>query len=144
MLERSGRPGPTLDQDAYEQERMENVRPSEWSNPTPAGRYNLVVVGGGPAGLVAASVAVSMGAKVALVERAQLGGGCVSVGCIPSKAIIRTSRLYAEMRNAKHYGAHDPGDVRVDFAAAMQRMRRIRARVSRVDSVQRLSATGID
>ena len=144
MLERNSSPGTELDQDAYEQERMENVHPAEWRNPTPAGRYNLVVVGGGPAGLVAASAAADMGAKVALVERALLGGGCLNVGCIPSKAIIRTSRLYAEMRNAERYGAHVPGDIRDDFAAVMQRMRRIRTRVSRVDSVQRLSATGVD
>jgi pyruvate/2-oxoglutarate dehydrogenase complex dihydrolipoamide dehydrogenase (E3) component len=137
-------PSATLPQDAYEQERMENVRPSAWRNPKPAGRYDLVVVGGGPAGLVAASAAASMGAKVALVERALLGGGCLNVGCIPSKTIIRTARLYAEMRNAEHYGAQVPGDIRVDFPLVMQRMRRIRARVSRVDSVQRLSATGVD
>jgi pyruvate/2-oxoglutarate dehydrogenase complex dihydrolipoamide dehydrogenase (E3) component len=137
-------PSATLPQDAYEQERMENVRPSAWRNPKPAGRYDLVVVGGGPAGLVAASAAASMGAKVALVERALLGGGCLNVGCMPSKTIIRTSRLYAEMRNAEHYGAHVPGDIRVDFPLVMQRMRRIRARVSRVDSVQRLSAAGVD
>ena len=123
---------------------MENVRPSAWHNPKPAGRYDLVVIGGGPAGLVAASAAASMGAKVALAERALVGGSCLNVGCIPSKAIIRTSRLYAEMRNAEHYGAQVPGDIRVDFPFVMQRMRRIRARVSRFDSVQGLSAAGVD
>ena len=143
MQQRSN-PSATLPQDAYERERMANVRPSGWRNPKPAGRYDLVVVGGGPAGLVAASTAASMGAKVALVERALLGGGCLNVGCIPSKAITRTSRLYAEMRNAEHYGAQVPGDIHVDFPAVMKRMRRIRARISRVDSVHRLSAAGVD
>jgi pyruvate/2-oxoglutarate dehydrogenase complex dihydrolipoamide dehydrogenase (E3) component len=130
--------------DVYEQERMENIRPSGWRNPKPASRYHLVVVGGGPAGLVAAGAAVAMGATVALVERALLGGCSLNVGCIPSKAIIRTSRLYAEMRHAEHFGAQALGEVHVDFPAAMQRMRRIRARISRVHSLQRLSAAGVD
>jgi pyruvate/2-oxoglutarate dehydrogenase complex dihydrolipoamide dehydrogenase (E3) component len=128
----------------FERERIENVRPPEWRNPRPAGRYNLVVIGGGPAGMVAANAAASIGAKVALVERALLGGNSLNVGCVPSKAIIRTSRLYADMRSAGHYGAQGPGNIQVDFPGVMQRMRRIRARISRVDSVQRLSASGVD
>ncbi|HWZ70920.1 MAG TPA: mercuric reductase [Casimicrobiaceae bacterium] len=143
-MQQRSMPSATPPQDVYEQERTENVRPSAWRNPKPAGRYDLVVVGGGPAGLVSARAAASMGRKVALVERALLGGSCLNVGCIPSKAIIRTSRLYAEMRNAEHYGAQVPADIRVDFPLLMQRMRRIRARVSRVDSVQGLSAAGVD
>jgi pyruvate/2-oxoglutarate dehydrogenase complex dihydrolipoamide dehydrogenase (E3) component len=143
-MQQDGRPSTALAEDAYEQERLANLRPPEGRNPKPAALYDLVIIGGGPAGQVAASAAVSMGAKVALLEQALLGGVCLNVGCIPSKAIIRTSRLYAEMRNAGHYGAQVPADIRVDFAAVMQRMRRIRARISRGDSVQRLSNTGVD
>jgi len=63
---------------------------------------------------------------------------------VPSKTLIRTSRLYAEMRDAARYGAHLPAEIRVDFPAVMQRMRAIRARLSRVDSVDRLAAAGVD
>ena len=68
----------------------------------------------------------------------------MNYGCVPSQALIRTSRLYAEMRNAEAYGARSPQDIEVDFQRAMARMRRIRARAGRVDSASRVAAEGID
>src|SRR5665213_2242770 len=102
---------------------MKNVHPVGWKNPKPAGVYNLVVIGAGPAGLVSARGAAALGAKVALVERGAIGGDCLNVGCVPSKTLIRTSRLYADMRAARNYGAQEPGVIDVDFQLAMQRMR---------------------
>ena len=130
--------------DPHERERLQNLHPPEWRNPPPADSYGLVVVGGGPAGLVAAHAAAALGAKVALVERELLGGDCLNIGCVPSKTLVRTSRLYAQMRDAERYGARIPADIRVDFPVLMQRMRRIRARLGRVDSIERLSAAGVD
>lgn len=130
--------------DAYEQQRRANVRPPDWINPPPASRYKLVVIGAGPAGLVAAKGAAALGARVALVERHLVGGDCLNVGCVPSKGLIRTARLYAEMRNAAHYGVRGPDNVPVDFPAAMARMRRLRARISRSDSIAGLADAGID
>ncbi|MGH6609325.1 MAG: mercuric reductase, partial [Burkholderiaceae bacterium] len=130
--------------EAHERERLANVRPSDWRNPKPAGKYNLTIIGAGTAGLVAAHGAAALGAKVAIIERKLLGGDCLNVGCVPSKAIIRTARLYAEMRKAERYGAQVPADIEVHFAAVMQRMRAIQARISRVDSARRLTEAGVD
>ncbi|HEX2775462.1 MAG TPA: FAD-dependent oxidoreductase, partial [Candidatus Acidoferrales bacterium] len=104
----------------------------------------MVVIGAGPAGLLTALDAAKLGAKVALIERDRFGGACFNVGCIPSKAIIRTSRVYAEMRNAENFGAQVPTGISVDFPAVMERMRRIRARISRRVSAQRLRSAGVD
>ena len=128
----------------HERALLANVRPPEWQNPTPSGPYHLLVIGAGPAGLVAARAAAALGAKVALIERERLGGDCLNTGCVPSKALIRTARVYAEMRNAGNFGATSPDAVRVDFPAAMERMRRIRARISRIDSASRLTSEGIE
>ena len=130
--------------DAYERARIDCLHPSDWRNPKPASRYDLLVIGSGPAGAVAAWEAASKGAKVALIERSLLGGNCLNTGCIPSKSLIRTSRLYAEMRSAEHFGAVTPAGMRVDFAHAMERVRRIRARMSRGDSAASYRARGID
>src|SRR5512143_3836827 len=79
--------------DLHNEALLANVRPPDWLNPEPASRYNLVVIGGGTAGLVSAAGAAGLGAKVALIERHLLGGDCLNYGCVPSKAIIRSSRL---------------------------------------------------
>ncbi|HTB10627.1 MAG TPA: mercuric reductase [Bryobacteraceae bacterium] len=123
---------------------LSNVHPEAWTNPRPADKYNLVILGGGYAGILTAREAVRAGAKVALVERNLLGGVCLNAGCISSKAMIRTSRLYAEMRNAGRYGAQRPDNIHVDFAEVMERMRRVRSRVSRRTSARELKASGVD
>jgi pyruvate/2-oxoglutarate dehydrogenase complex dihydrolipoamide dehydrogenase (E3) component len=125
-----------------------NVRPPGWVSPTPSGRYNLVVIGGGTAGLVTAAGAAGLGAKVALVERELLGGDCLNVGCVPSKGVISAARVAAAVRNAAEFGIElpqeVPQDVKVNFAAAMQRMRRLRARISLNDSAPRFRDLGVD
>ncbi|MEM1451056.1 MAG: mercuric reductase [Planctomycetota bacterium] len=121
----------------------DRVHPDGWSNPTPDGRYNLVVLGGGTAGLVAAAGAAGLGAKVALVEKHLLGGDCLVTGCVPSKALIRSARAAAEARRADRLGVHVDG-VRVDFAALMERMRARRSEIARHDSAQRFTDLGVD
>ena len=129
--------------DAYNRALVDNVHPDDWPNPAPAEMYNLVVMGAGAGGLVAALGAAAAGAKVALVEMHLLGGDCLNVGCVPSKAIIRSSRVAALMRAANDYGIHKaPG--KANFGAVMERMRRLRSRISPIDSARRLTAAGVD
>src|SRR5947209_19571423 len=126
-----------LPDDAHNRELVGRVHPPDWANPEPAGRYNLVVIGAGTAGLVTAAGAAGLGAKVALVERDFLGGDCLNVGCVPSKALIRAARAYADVRDAGAYGVAVPPGARVNFPAVMERMRRLRAAISPNDSAQR-------
>lgn len=130
--------------DAHNQKLVSNVHPPEWTNPRAASRYNLVVIGAGTAGLVTAAASASLGAKVALVERSLLGGDCLNVGCVPSKAIIRSSRVRQEIADATEYGVRLPQGVETDFPRVMERLRRLRAKISEHDSVQRFSSLGID
>ncbi|MFO0706585.1 MAG: mercuric reductase [Nitrospira sp.] len=123
---------------------VENVHPSHWVNPEPQGRYNIVVLGAGTAGLITAVVAASLGAKVALIERHLMGGDCLNVGCVPSKGIIRAARAWADLKKAADFGLHIPAGVRYDFGAVMARMRTLRARISHNDSAHRYSKLGVD
>ena len=130
--------------DPYNEALVANVRPPDWVNPEPQPRYNLVVIGAGTAGLVSAAGAAGLGAKVALVERHLMGGDCLNYGCVPSKAIIRSSRVYADIRDAGLFGLKVSSAAEVDFPAVMERMRRLRAGISRHDSAQRFRDLGVD
>jgi len=126
-------------------ELTDNVRPAGWINPEPAGRYNLVVLGAGAAGLVCAAGAAGLGAKVALVERRLLGGDCLNFGCVPSKGIIRAARALFNSHSSGQFGVLGGKDVTLDFAAAMERMRKLRTSLSRNDSAKRFrDELGVD
>jgi pyruvate/2-oxoglutarate dehydrogenase complex dihydrolipoamide dehydrogenase (E3) component len=129
--------------DQHNQALVENVHPPDWVNPRPQGRYNLVVIGAGTAGLVTAAGAAGLGAKVALIERHLMGGDCLNYGCVPSKAILRAARAVAEVRAAGRFGVR-ASDVQVDFPRIMERMRRLRAKISPHDSAKRFRDLGVD
>jgi pyruvate/2-oxoglutarate dehydrogenase complex dihydrolipoamide dehydrogenase (E3) component len=105
------------------------VLPPDYRQPEPRDRYHLVVIGAGPAGLVTAIAAAGLGAKVALVERAAMGGDCLNAGCVPSKSLLEFTR---DARSADH------------FDAAFAWLREVRATIAEHDSVQRYTDAGVD
>ena len=133
-----------LPNDEHNRTLVGNVHPTNWVNPEPAGRYNIVVIGAGTAGLITAVIAASLGAKVALIEKHLMGGDCLNVGCVPSKGIIRAARAWADLRNAEEFGLHIPLGVKYDFGAVMTRMRKLRAQISHNDSAHRYTTLGVD
>jgi len=133
----------TLDpHEASNRALLAEVRPPDWTPPRPAPRYDLVVVGGGTAGLVSAAGAAGLGARVALIERAMLGGDCLNTGCVPSKALLASAHAAADARRAESLGIRARVD-QVDGAAIMARVRDVRARVAPHDSARRLASLGV-
>lgn len=134
---------PLLPDDPHDESLRRLVRPADWVNPVPASRYQLVVLGGGPAGLVSAAAAAALGARVALVERDLLGGDCLNVGCVPSKTLLRAARAAGEIRRARAFGIA-AAEPRIDFAAVMERVRRVRTELAPADSAERFRSLGVD
>eukprot|EP00753_Platysulcus_tardus_P010728 PLAT300.1.p1 GENE.PLAT300.1~~PLAT300.1.p1 ORF type:complete len:683 (+),score=331.18 PLAT300.1:33-2051(+) len=130
--------------DDYNVKLLDAVHPTGWVDPEPKGRYNLVVIGAGAGGLVTSSGAAGVGARVALIEEALLGGDCLNIGCVPSKALLRCARAAHDARNGAEFGVHIDGEVRVDFGAVMERMRRLRSSIAPHDSAKRFSKLGVD
>jgi pyruvate/2-oxoglutarate dehydrogenase complex dihydrolipoamide dehydrogenase (E3) component len=123
-----------------DQRLIDQVCPEGWRNPEPAPLYDLVVIGGGTAGLVSAAGAAALGARVAIVERHRLGGDCLNTGCVPSKALLRAARAVHEARTAAAAGV--TVSARVDFGAVMESVRSRRADLARHDSAERLASVG--
>jgi pyruvate/2-oxoglutarate dehydrogenase complex dihydrolipoamide dehydrogenase (E3) component len=138
---------------------LANVHPPDWQNPTPKTLYDLVVIGGGTAGLVSAAGTAGLGGKVALVERHLLGGDCLNYGCVPSKALLRAARAAYDIQNCNDFGIAStspasggrkpPGtsatpENQTNFNAVMSRMRRLRAAISANDSAHRFTTLGVD
>ncbi len=119
-------------EDKFNKELVNMLAPESWTNPVPISRYNLVVIGAGPAGLVAAAGAAGLGAKVALVERHLMGGDCLNYGCVPSKALLKAAHKAYE------------GDTVPDFAKVMEGLRQKRTGLAHHDSVERFTELGID
>ncbi|MEI6330079.1 MAG: mercuric reductase [Pseudanabaena sp. ELA645] len=132
--------------DQYNRDLIANVHPLDWTNPQPAKIYDLVVIGAGTAGLVVAAGAagLGLGLKVALIEKNLMGGDCLNVGCVPSKCVIRSARVVADMRDAAAFGINPPDQIDIDFGAVMERMRKLRAGISHHDSAVRFGNLGVD
>ena len=130
--------------DDHNRKLIDNVHPTDWTNPEPEPRYNLVAIGAGAAGLISTAGAAGLGGKAALIERHLLGGDCLNVGCVPSKALIRAARAFADVRDAGEYGVDVPPGTTVNFARVMERMRELRARIAPNDSAKRYTDMGVD
>lgn len=118
--------------DEHDEALLREVRPADWTNPAPKPLYDLVVLGAGTAGLVAAAGAAGVGASVALVERGLMGGDCLNVGCVPSKALLSSARRAAESGRP------------ADFGEVMRRLRRLRAGIAPHDGARRFAGLGVD
>jgi dihydrolipoamide dehydrogenase len=104
---------------------------------------NLIVIGAGSAGLIAALIAATVRAKVTLIERARMGGDCLNTGCVPSKTLIRSAKVAHQLRDAERFGMRDV-HFEVDFAAVMRRVRDAIATIAPNDSVERYTSLGVD
>lgn len=124
--------------DSHNARMVANTHPADWVNPRPARPYNMVVLGGGTAGLVAAAGAAALGARTAIVESRFYGGECLVDGCVPSKTLIRAARCIGEAGRAKRFGIVLPRRPKADFGAVMERVRRVRADISPHDAAGRL------
>ncbi len=105
---------------------------------------NVVVIGAGSAGLVAALIGTTVKAKMVLIEQDKMGGDCLNTGCVPSKALLRSAKMRHYFERMEDYGVQHSGDVSVDFPAVMQRVQDIIRTIEPHDSVARFESMGVE
>lgn len=132
--------------DELNTELLNNVHPPDWQDPkvTESNMYDVVVIGAGVGGLIAAGSSAGVGGKVAMIEAHMLGGDCLNTGCVPSKAFIHSANMAHGLKNdvarMEEAGVFvDPTAVRVDFDQVMKRVRKVRSQISHHDSATRYS-----
>jgi pyruvate/2-oxoglutarate dehydrogenase complex dihydrolipoamide dehydrogenase (E3) component len=133
----------TAAHDRDDEQWLRHVRPEGYQNPVPRGRYNLVVIGAGTAGLVAATGAAALGARVAVIEKERLGGTHLST-VVPRISLTRSARVLTTTRNAGEFAVPYTSDSKVDFPSILARARRVRAEIAMHDDVQQLAAKGVE
>jgi len=116
---------------------------ARWTKPQRFDR-NLVVIGGGSAGLVTAYIAAAVKAKVTLIEKHKMGGDCLNTGCVPSKALIRSAKYLSHQQRAEEFGMRRPASADFSFAEVMERVQRVVKTVEPHDSVERYTELGVD
>ena len=104
---------------------------------------NLVVIGGGSAGLVTAYIAAAVKARVTLIEKHKLGGDCLNYGCVPSKALIRSAKFLSHIARSREFGVKQ-ADAEFDFAEVMERVQRVIRQIEPHDSIERYNGLGVD
>ncbi len=105
--------------------------------------YNIVVIGAGSGGLVSSLIAAAVNAKVALIEKHKMGGDCLNTGCVPSKALIRSAKIYSYVKAASEFGI-DVSDAKVDFRSVMERVQNVIRKIEPHDSVERYTSMGVE
>jgi len=131
---------PFYPQDEFNTLLEHHVHPHDYINPIYDAEYDLVVIGAGVAGLLSVIIGAWLGKSCALIEKHAMGGDCLNIGCVPSKALVACACAFQSLKSLDEFGITLPeGNPTIDFGRVMRRMREIRAKISHHDSVQRYS-----
>ena len=97
--------------------------------------FDIIIIGSGPGGYVAAIRASQLGMKVGVIEKAELGGVCLNWGCIPTKALLKSAQVYEYIKHAADYGISIDGAVKPDLKKAVERSRQVAENISPNDRI---------